>query len=60
MKAILKALGQSLWIIMAFVFALQTKSTFNIIVLGILGILNSFGFSLAKQMMDEVKRDDIC
>lgn len=59
MKAVLlKAFGQSLWAIIVFIIALTTKTTYSIVGLGILAILYSFGFGLARQIIDEVKDDE--
>lgn len=55
---LLKAFGQSLWAIIVFIIALTTKTTYSIVGLGILAILYSFGFGLAKQIIDEVKDDE--
>lgn len=53
MKAVFKAFSYCIFVIINFVFALTTRSTLSIILLGVLAILYSFGFGLATQIIDE-------
>ena len=58
MKFIIKGLLQTLWVVVFFVAALVTKSTLSIVGLGILGLLYSFGFGIARQLIDEVTNEE--
>ena len=53
MRVVCKAFSQCILVIFEFVFALMTRSTLSLILLGVLAILYSFGFGLAKQIIDE-------
>ena len=53
MRAVFKAFSYCIFVIINFVFALTTRSTLSIILLGVLAILYSFGFGLATQIIDE-------
>ena len=58
MKFIIKGLLQTLWVAVFFVAALVTSSTLSIVGLGILGLLYSFGFGIARQLIDEVTNEE--
>lgn len=53
MRVVFKAFAQCILVIFEFVFALTTRSTLSIVLLGALAILYSFGFGLARQIIDE-------
>ena len=58
MKFILKALLQTFWVAVFFAQSLYTRSTLSIVVLGIFGLFFSFGFGIARQVIDEYGEED--
>ncbi|MBO7734003.1 MAG: hypothetical protein J6S67_15670 [Methanobrevibacter sp.] len=53
MRVVFKAFAQCILVIFQFVFALTTRSTLSIVLLGVVAILYSFAFGLARQIIDE-------